>query len=240
MDVTAQSQSDRVVDRIRKLLALAQSNNQHEAKLAAERASELLIKHNLTLQRVQSPANDYDLRKISLGLRVPFEIKCVVSLLQDHFFVACVYDRSHHREAGHLLIIGKKTNTEIATYLFEFLSRTFTKLWQSYRIEHRASVRSRRAFFDGLYSGIDDQLKAKRCHVEQEAGLIVVPDPQLNEKVYEFVGSTRIKQSYVRPYADEQAEAIGRRLGENLRINHGIQHSKPSSGLALPDNRGQA
>lgn len=37
-----------VIDRIQKLLALSESPNQHEAALAFRRASDLLLKHNLT------------------------------------------------------------------------------------------------------------------------------------------------------------------------------------------------
>lgn len=42
-----------LVEKIRKLLALSQSDNQHEAELAAERASKLLEEHQITMSEVE-------------------------------------------------------------------------------------------------------------------------------------------------------------------------------------------
>ena len=43
----------KIIDRIRKLLALSSSNNQHEAELAAQRASEMLEQHQLSMSDVE-------------------------------------------------------------------------------------------------------------------------------------------------------------------------------------------
>lgn len=45
--------SERIVDKIRKLLSLAQSDNPHEAALAAQRAQELMIEHAVSEDRVR-------------------------------------------------------------------------------------------------------------------------------------------------------------------------------------------
>ena len=43
-----------IVDRIAKLLALANSPNEHEAAAAATKAQELLLEHNLYLEDIKS------------------------------------------------------------------------------------------------------------------------------------------------------------------------------------------
>ena len=44
---TADVEADRALDKIRKLLALAGSDNQHEAEMAMRRAHELMLRHNI-------------------------------------------------------------------------------------------------------------------------------------------------------------------------------------------------
>src|SRR3954454_9262567 len=52
--MTAAREIDRIVDRVKKLLALSSSQNPHEAALAAAKAQELLFKHNLSLALVEA------------------------------------------------------------------------------------------------------------------------------------------------------------------------------------------
>ncbi|HEY5945229.1 MAG TPA: DUF2786 domain-containing protein, partial [Kofleriaceae bacterium] len=47
VESTADIESDRALDKIRKLLALAGSDNQHEAEMAMRRAHELMLRHNI-------------------------------------------------------------------------------------------------------------------------------------------------------------------------------------------------
>ena len=49
-----QEESNPIIDRIKKLMALSQSSNQHEAALAAQRCQDLLLEHNLTMAEVNS------------------------------------------------------------------------------------------------------------------------------------------------------------------------------------------
>lgn len=43
----------KIVERIKKLLALSESSNEHEAQLAMLKAQELLVKHKLTIKEVK-------------------------------------------------------------------------------------------------------------------------------------------------------------------------------------------
>lgn len=52
------SDEDKIADRIRKLFALAESPNEHEAAAAAERAQELLLKHGLSEADVMARTTD--------------------------------------------------------------------------------------------------------------------------------------------------------------------------------------
>ncbi len=49
---------DTIIEKIQKLLALATSNNEHEASLAMEKAQELLLRHNLSMAEVEVVGGD--------------------------------------------------------------------------------------------------------------------------------------------------------------------------------------
>jgi len=69
------SNIDKIADRVRKLLALAQSDNEHEAAAAAARASKLIAEHNLSEAQIaadkgeafQPVTTDYILRSKRLA-----------------------------------------------------------------------------------------------------------------------------------------------------------------------------
>ncbi|MBM4056579.1 MAG: DUF2786 domain-containing protein, partial [Planctomycetes bacterium] len=51
---TVSSQNHQILDKVHKLLALAQSPNEHEAQTAMAKAHELLLRHNLSLLDTQA------------------------------------------------------------------------------------------------------------------------------------------------------------------------------------------
>jgi hypothetical protein len=53
-------ESAEIIEKIQRLLALANSDNEHEAKLAAERATALLTKHNLSMQDIAVEEREYE------------------------------------------------------------------------------------------------------------------------------------------------------------------------------------
>ena len=106
-----------IVDRVKKLLSLAerQTTNENEAALAAARAAELVEKHNLTMRVVE----DTDQQKAekrrgeSLGSRVaPHKYILAVA-------VNCQHDVEHYRTADwdgnkYLVFLGLSANVEAA------------------------------------------------------------------------------------------------------------------------------
>src|SRR4051812_35259454 len=82
------AETDRVLDRIRKLLALAGSPNQHEAEVAMRKAHELMLRHNIEVAATRQAKHSYEVRHLGdpnrRGTRVEAEI---AALLFELFFV---------------------------------------------------------------------------------------------------------------------------------------------------------
>lgn len=227
-----------VVEKIKKLLALATSPNEHEARLAAEKAADLLLRHNLKTQDLRD-AWDYQ-KKAALDRSRPAEhTKWVVSIVKKHFFVEVVncpywYDAPRVR----LWLVGEDTNVQVATYVFIFLHRTFPELWrQFHKINRRSKARN---YYRGLHAGLSDQLNARRKAVERDSGVLLVTDPNLPAAVQIHFGETNTRNSrqdrvrYSRAYAAGFAD--GRRLTINTAVTN--RRSEQSSTLSL-DGRGQ-
>lgn len=84
---------NKIANRIQKLLKLAESSNENEAKLAAEKANELLMRYNLTNADIERQASDYGYIDIYTG-RTKVEDKFINTILAECFFVKAIYTQN--------------------------------------------------------------------------------------------------------------------------------------------------
>lgn len=158
---------DRVVERIRKLLALAGSANQHEAELAMKKAHELMLRHNVEVAASRA-ARDYEVRHLGdprrRGTRAEAE---VLSLLTTHFFVEAiripVYLPALGRRGSVYEIVGTRANVELAEHVYAFLLATAERLWQANRRDARIrGGGDRHAYQVGVIRGFGEKLAGER------------------------------------------------------------------------------
>jgi hypothetical protein len=106
-----------IVDRVKKLLALAEreTTNEHEAAQAAARAAELIEKHNLSMGVIDDPDQQKAEKRMgeSLGSRAAPH-KYILALA-----VNCQHDVEHYRTTGgdgnkYLVFLGLPANVEAA------------------------------------------------------------------------------------------------------------------------------
>lgn len=188
-----------IIEKVKKLLSLANSSNEYEAKLATSKANELLIKHNLDMQQIKDKTFDYETEEaLRSGLTFKSHQKLIAGLLKEYFFVRVVISRkfmgyssgnhAYYRQSRAqyqkiIQIIGTKENCEIAGYIFSYLDDMYPKLWLQYKkqteIDHSAKI----SYYKGLTRGIGDMLYDTRWRVQQETGLVLVNDHKLEEYV---------------------------------------------------------
>ncbi|MCX4242306.1 SprT-like domain-containing protein [Paraliomyxa miuraensis] len=185
----------RAVDRIRKLLALAQSPNQHEAEAAATAARRLMLKLNLDLERDfernANPAASPTTQRRHYGFRhlghpsgrILEHERRLANILTRYFFVEClwipVYRPLEGKRGTVLEICGRQANLVMAEHVHAFLSATAIRLWADYA-QHsgRSSNRDRQAFLAGVMRGFETKLAAQNEQL-QEQGLVWVPTAEL-------------------------------------------------------------
>ncbi|HUS32181.1 MAG TPA: DUF2786 domain-containing protein [Kofleriaceae bacterium] len=168
----ADAEGERALDKIRKLMALAGSANEHEAEIAMRRAHELMLRHNIEQAR-SGGANVYEVRQLGEPTRRANAVELdIVGLLTECFFVEVirvpVYVAATASQAEVFEVIGTRTNLDMALHVFEFMRATAQRLWEENRRDARVkSGRDRRAYQSGVVRGFREKLVASRTSTSQ-------------------------------------------------------------------------
>jgi len=190
-------ESDRVVERIRKLLALSASSNPNEAALAAEKAVELAQRYNLDLAQIDGVGSDpYVERTCDVGGASQWRWLLMSAVARANFCRAL-----RRREGGRLLagmfVVGERHNIAVCEFLFAYLAREIERLagngWRRARLvygEH-VEVRSwKNDFRRGAIATIDARLRERsqlfaEGSVQAEA-LVLLKDAALLDALDRF------------------------------------------------------
>jgi hypothetical protein len=216
---------DRVLDRIRKLLALAGSPNQHEAEIAMRKAHELMLRHNVEATAARAEHN-YEVRHLGdperRGTRVDSEI---AGLLSEFFFVKVirvpVYLPRLGRAGKVYEIAGTHANVEMASHVFAFLLGTAERLWNENRHDARVrNGRDRLAYQAGVVGGFRDKLLSERKDLKQ-TGLVWVGDGHLDG--FYHARHPRITTRHHRVRING-AHAAGREAGRTVVLHRPVEH----------------
>jgi predicted SprT family Zn-dependent metalloprotease len=172
-----------VLERIAKLLALAESPNEHEAQAAMSAAQRLMLKHNIEAA-VDGSNTAHCFRHIGKATgRVSEHERRLAMLLDEHFFVQVIWVpvwRVADAKRGSVLeVCGTRDNVELAAYVYDFLMYTADALYRADRKRRGdRSHAARRKFLAGVMSGFHERLNRERKRSEVE-GLVWVGDAEL-------------------------------------------------------------
>lgn len=159
------------IRRLGKLLALAGSNNEHEAAMAMEKASQLMTRHNLQqlLEETQSGFTSLIINTHSQRLETWQHTIC--SILVGFFHVkvvtASLYAPLQDCQHKTIEIFGRQENVEIAEYAYAFLAGQLASLWQQNRARVGGKgIRARNSYYLGLLRGFYDKLEAQQSRAD--------------------------------------------------------------------------
>ncbi|MEZ6187718.1 MAG: DUF2786 domain-containing protein [Planctomycetota bacterium] len=228
-------EGDARLRKIHKLLALADNNpDEHEAQAAFARASELMLKYNL--DGVRGPTRHYTYRYLGRASgRTPHYRYQIASILQEYFFVQCIwvdsYDVARGVRGSRLEVMGTRANVDMAEYVHDCLERQCQSLWQRFKAEREITDRrAKRHYLDGLLAGFRRQLNQSQTQ-SAERGLIWIGDPELNAFARErYPRTTRTRLDAV-GHSDVRSEGV--RAGERIRLHQPVASAR-DAGLALP------
>lgn len=208
---------DKVLDQIRKLLALSKSPNEHEAALAAARAAELMIQYQISeahLSDATGTAERVDAHAIAEMAKIVYWRACIAGALSKAFGAEMIFEtvrRTVRRRrkkviARHVrfLMIGSGTTAEAVRYMYRFLCVEIERLAdESYvrRREGLLKVKSVRSYKDSYRKAaamaIAVRLQDERRQRRDEAIRAAIEDDSMRRALVRLDATEAATRRYV-------------------------------------------
>jgi hypothetical protein len=231
---------DRILVRVRKLLALAGSPDRHEAEAAMAKAHELIARYNLDLRQGNQPKEYLSVLIGEAALRHFAEDYALANLLQDFYFVRGIWISCYVPQKGRmgrsLEINGTFSNVKIAGYVFDFVRRFIGAKWTEYNQGKSLNRYRLTDFALGIVEGFRSKMDSNGKNGEGEGkvwALVKNEDPLLKEYLaYRYPRLTTVQTG--RGRHDPGIRRDGKRIGKDLVISKGVMEGSGNRGFLLP------
>ncbi|MEI6213543.1 MAG: DUF2786 domain-containing protein [Desulfuromonadales bacterium] len=224
-----------IIEKIRKLLALANSTNEHEAALAAAHAQRLLSEHNLAMADIdtkQAPQTA-DIVETTAAKTLPKWVRNLSAGVCNAFDCQAI----HHPAQGRMTFIGVGADVQIASYTFAYLDKTVRRLCSGFMKHHvsdnlpnRNRELLRQSYYLGAVSTINTQLTQQKVQTPITPGALVPVKQGLIRKAMNELGPIRTVHGR-RSYIDTHAYSKGQEDGGNISIRKGVTGSRGQAAI---------
>lgn len=213
---------EKIIDKIKKCLALAKSSNEHEAATALRQAQKLMQLHSITDLDVEHADIQEEGTRAGAAQK-PSRWECrlatrVASAFDCSVFFACA------RQVGRWVFVGATPSGEIARYAFDVLFRQVKRARANYvktSLKRCTTTRTRRAdlFCEGWVITATELVK--RFAGSEAAQARITAYLEHKHELASFQGSNRNagRNLTERDYGDMQA---GYRAGRGAQFNRGV------------------
>ena len=229
---------NKIIDKIRKLLALSKSNNVHEAELSMLKAQELLVKYKLSLKEVKeikiiNSAIKENISKITFT-KAKWKAE-LAQLIADNF--GC-YLYLKTKRTNTITFLGREEDVEVCNIVFEYAIDCIYSVVKRLKYQYLRDCNSTKGlendyaigFIAGLHIKFEEQKKAN-----QEWGLVLVKDKELVE-AYESIKFKSTIYTDTEFHGHSEAYEKGHEDGKNFCISDKITQGKSEETLALVSN----
>lgn len=212
--------SEKILERLKKLLALATSDNIHEKELATLKANQLLLEHNLDLTKNNRNADEeiiYVKRVLESSRKTAKHI-AIYEILKT-FYVSPVFNHGHG--VFYLEVIGDKTSVELADYVANFLDHELEIIWKHTQKENPKlkGTASKNSFLRGVAKGYTQKIEEQKSTLASGFELVTIERNIANNLkiVYPRIGHSSSSGMH-----NEEAHKEGQARGKKLSIKPGI------------------
>ena len=240
----------KLIEKVRKVMALSNSANENEARLALEMAARLLQRHDLAESELERQPDDMTYVIISLARRrVCFYQRLIASLLSRYFNVRMVSSRLYDPAADQTYrtfeVFGRLGSVAVVEHCFHFLENRLAVLWQEHCRNHPGPRRKEKgSYYCGVLHGFEESLKAVRGAAvtskpgtsarqrQQEPQLLPAPADPLADA---FIGRRHPRLRTVssrKTRVDQETFSRGMAAGREIRLRDAV--SNENGGAAAP------
>ena len=225
---------DPVIERVRKLLVMAEKGDEHEAEVALSKAVEIMAKYGIGEEHLNQKE-----QYVTVALGEPkhtFQLdeRMMAQFLREMFSVTTIMvnvpaittDRRGNKAASEcrqFFMCGTTRNVKIAQYVRDSVLSHIELEWGQFCQKNRISptlVRRKRDFAYGVISAL---LKKMRGSLEKETQALIVAGSQELNNYY----TTRFPHIHTVTHGgvnmDPNAYEAGKKIGSDLTIKPGIE-----------------
>jgi hypothetical protein len=221
-----------IIEKIKKLLALANSSNEHEAALAASHAQRLLSEYNLAMADIEATKqpDTADRVETSVSKTLPKWMRHLSGGVSTAFDCQAI----HHPATGKMTFIGVGADVQVAAYTFAYLDSTIRQLCTTYMKKHVSAALTnrnrelmRQSYYLGAVSTINARLREQKLQTPVTIGALVPLKEALIKQTMNEIGAIRTirsRKSYVNADAYNKGQSDGKQVG----IHNGIGGTGPA------------
>lgn len=236
----------KAIELIQNCLALSNSPNEEEAKTALNKAHELLVRYNMSLEDVKEKMETEKILVEALfgGQRARSGDKWktqLAAILARHFLVVTVFESAYNergKRIKRIAVHGRETNVAMFKYALNYLLGVYKNLSKDHLKEVKDPAQS------AFLSKRELRKKAKRAMLSYCYGLNIsfsetLKAQQDEEAKYGLVPSTGVDMSQFRtaksrrPQLDANSFAGGLKDGKNIRLRAPIETTTKQSNLMI-------
>ncbi len=238
------SDHDKIMLKVKKLMSLASSTNQHEAEAAATKASELMALYNIDIIKNDKERSFESIIITEPTLKVSQFQSVAAAILTRFYFVEGIWIYGYIPEKDRwgkcLEISGTPTNLKIADYVFHYILHYAEISWKAYK-KANPSCRSRSGYMTGVLSGFMEKLETQRRETAANQNLkqrealntpMVIQDNRL-VRYHETRHPNMVTRRRSHTTASRSAYNSGKSEGKKLTIAKGISRSDGNTGKRI-------
>lgn len=232
----------KIIEKLKKLLALSASDNENEAELAMNKAEEIMRKHNLSVQDVAMDGSGANIESAVVYGQTKSVQKWERSLgnsIARAFDGQAVLARARNGHNWQFTFIAGKTDLVIIVDLFERLRRTIRRMSAEYVAANRSPYISPRtqhnSYRIGVVTTVRDRLEQIRHNSRPDdfrnpcgltgKELLVVKDKAVRQHMEEMFPNLKFEKTRFSS-VDSNAYHRGLADGQNVCLHRSVNGSR--------------
>jgi len=237
----------RLLEKVKKLLSLAQSKNEHESFFAMKKANNLIEKYNL--ERIEKNGDSKYTYKIinQKKKRIENYQRRICLILREYFYVDTVFSRLYDSEKCDcyrtIELCGTIENALIAEYVYYFLLEKLTSLWKDHKRKTGSPGSKKKSYWLGVLDGFRDKLekmekeknKSKEYSYSENkttSALVCANDNKLKDFVN--IRFPRLSNYRSQPTTiDAHVYNVGKKDGKKINLHKGISKKEVYQGKLI-------
>lgn len=208
------------IEKIKKLLALGESPNPHEAHSALIKAREIMgnsiINYNFNNEIIYTAAL-ITAKRILINYRVPAVISSIISGV---FLI-------HEKDKNSYMIFGSYSQVQVACYIFDFLNYELNKEYLKYKENKKGRLIE--SFYIGAYNELINKFNINKKEENKINKALEIVNKQNQKYAHDFYFSNKVfirKKTGTRFLKNDEAFLQGEKTGKKIKIYKSIEKNK--------------